>query len=499
MHRSAFFTVVAVIAVACSSEDDTTDGGPGALVDAGPDTSLGVVTDAASDTPPDAASDADAPDSGGYVELPVEHGVFAVVKAGALDIPYDAPDGVLYQLASKPYVRGLSISFAWGDLEPTQGHYASVVHDVLAAVRTVRDQLGKPLSVKIHLRNGLVPDWLVPPGVTDDGGVDPFVFQTTLGFRALGVWKDGRLDVTLVPTEQAYVTQAVANITEVANQLDAADPAHDLVQIVQLAGPSSESGGTIRLTPREGFPRDGRSDSHGFHWTFQQHLDAWRAMGPLMASLPAYRARAWTFDLTHEPPLEGDDTVFGLSTADQMSVVDALVAAHPGGIDGIRLMREGVAAQSNRPDFPGKRNVCSWGTESFVDPVNLPEAAIAAWPRHEFQDQTTGDDAFNFPRFELARVLLFGDPAANVPTALQHTQFVELHDSQLLGAPTLLDSTEAAAWFGCLDSMLHKYAPAAATLSAADQTFWAAHPSESLETCKDFYVTTPPASTCAPP
>lgn len=434
--------------------------------------------------------DTDPPEGDGAAIADIESGIYVVLKVGGLTRPFDAPDGELAQLIARPYVHGLALSFNWADLEPTQGTYAPIVIDALEAVRSLAASSGKPLTVKVHLRNGLPPAWLIPSGI----GTHIQVFTTTLGFRALGQTVGRKVDVTFVPTEQGYITRVRANIEEFARQLDVADPDATLVRIVQVAGPSSESGGTMRLTPREPFPRVG-TDTLGFGWTFRAHLDAWKAMGPLMAEHEAYRKRQWTFDLTHQPP-QGD-SVFGLDTADQMSVTAALVASHPNGADGIRLMNEGASAQSNSPEYPTAPKRCAWAVDKFDDPENLPEVAIAAWPRHEWQIQVPNDATYNFPRFELARVTLFGDPRNTTPGVLQHTTFVEIHDAQALSDDEpLLDGTSAVAWYTCFDAMIREYAGADAALSSSAEAFWATMPSPSLDACAD-YPETPAQTACA--
>lgn len=433
---------------------------------------------------------------------PIASGIYVTTKVGDLTLPLDASDGSLAKIVGRPYVRGVSLQFNWADLEPTQGTYVDVVVEAIAAVRKLAAAAGKALTVKVHLRNGLPPAWMVPEGVVGDAGTAPFVFTTPLGFRAIGQagGKNGRkVDVTFVPTEPAYFARAEANIAEFGRQLEVADPNVDLVQIVQVAGPSSESGGTMRLTPRDRFPRNGAVDGWGFGWTFPRHIEAWKAMGPFMAKIPAYQKRQWTFDLTHQQPK--DETTFGLTTADQMSVTEALVSAHPRGKAGIRLMNEGASAETNTPGYSldgGAPTSCSWSVDNFDNPTTLPETTIAAWPGHEWQIQVAADASYNFPRFELARVTLFGDPRTTTPTSLQHTTFVEIHDTQALDDENdLLDGTSGKAWYGCFDAMLRKYAGDGVTLSEADRSFWTAMPSLSTFGCQA-YPPPPPATTCAP-
>ncbi|NOU32210.1 MAG: hypothetical protein HOO96_30260 [Polyangiaceae bacterium] len=470
---------------------------------------------ACTDDPSPAAPDAGSPDAASLEASPpstadagdagtrtIASGIYVTTKVGNLTLPLDASDGSLAKIVGRPYVRGISLQFDWADLEPTQGAYVDIVVQAVAAVRKLAAAAGKALTVKVHLRNGLPPAWIVPDGAAGDSGTEPFVFTTPLGFRALGQvsGKNGRkVDVTFIPTEPAYFARAEANIAEFGRQLEVADPNVDLVQIVQVAGPSSESGGTMRLTPRDKFPRNGAVDGWGFGWTFPKHIEAWRAMGPFMAKLPAYQKRQWTFDLTHQQPK--DETSFGLTTADQMAVTEALVSAHPRGKAGIRLMNEGASAETNTPGYSldgGAPTSCSWSVDNFDNPTTLPETTIAAWPGHEWQIQVAADASYNFPRFELARVTLFGDPRTTTPTSLQHTTFVEIHDTQALDDENpLLDGTSGKAWYGCFDAMLRKYAGESATLSDADRSFWTAMPSLSTFGCQA-YPPPPPATTCAP-
>lgn len=491
-YSFALPVMVALILASCTDDEP-----------AAPAPDASVPSDAGSPeaAPTDAGGSLDASDAG-IAPVEVASGIYVTSKVGELSLPLDAPDGTLAKIIGRSYVRGVSLQFNWADLEPTEGVYVDIVVQAVTAARKLAAAAGKALTVKVHLRNGLPPAWIVPDGAAGDAGALPFVFTTRLGFRALGQVnpKNARkVDVTFIPTEAAYLARAEANIAEFGRQLELADPNADLVRIVQVAGPSSESGGTMRLTPRDKFPRNGTVDGWGFGWTFPKHLEAWKAMGPFMAKVPAYQKRQWTFDLTHQQPR--DETSFGLTTADQMSVTDALVSAHPRGKAGVRLMNEGASAQTNTPDYAldgGAPTTCNWSANNFDDPVNLPETVIASWPGHEWQIQTPSDAASNFPRFELARVTLFGDPKASAPTRLQHTTFVEIHDTQALDdAKNLVDGTRGSDWYTCFDSMLRKYASAGITLSEADRSFWTTQPSLAAMSCQA-YPAPPPATTCAP-
>jgi hypothetical protein len=478
-HRRALTSLLFVMFLlgeACSSS-----GGGAPQADAGRDQAV------------DAGAEA-GPDLGGNGGI--ENGLYVATKVADLTLPLASPAGTLAQIIGRPYVHGISFQIGWADLEPTRGTYAPVVRDCIEAARSLSAAAGKKLTLKIHLRNGVVPVWLLPPSVSADAGVQPTVVTTTLGFRALAQpGANGQIVVTLVPTEPGYIARVEENAREVARQLDVADPNADSVRIVQVPGPSSESGGTMRLTPTQGFPRSGAVDAYGFGWTFTAHLDAWKAMGPLLAGLPAFQTRQWTFDLTHQVPK--GDAQFGLSTADQMSVADALARAHPLGKSGIRLMNEGLSAQTSTPAYPATPKTCSWTVSNFDDPANLPESTIAAWPDHEWQIQAPAGGQYNMPRLELARCALFADPGQTVPSELQHTSFVEIHDRQALadGNP-LEDGTQASAWYACFDSMLRAYAGKDAALDATDTAFWQSSPSLS-STCVA-YPPTPPATFCRP-
>lgn len=341
-YSFALPVMVALILASCTDDEP-----------AAPAPDASVPSDAGSPeaAPTDAGGSLDASDAG-IAPVEVASGIYVTSKVGELSLPLDAPDGTLAKIIGRSYVRGVSLQFNWADLEPTEGVYVDIVVQAVTAARKLAAAAGKALTVKVHLRNGLPPAWIVPDGAAGDAGALPFVFTTRLGFRALGQVnpKNARkVDVTFIPTEAAYLARAEANIAEFGRQLELADPNADLVRIVQVAGPSSESGGTMRLTPRDKFPRNGTVDGWGFGWTFPKHLEAWKAMGPFMAKIPAYQKRQWTFDLTHQQPR--DETSFGLTTADQMSVTDALVSAHPRGKAGVRLMNEGASAQTNTPDY----------------------------------------------------------------------------------------------------------------------------------------------------
>jgi hypothetical protein len=434
---------------------------------------------------------------GGGGDGPYATGIYAVLDAADL-----SDRASLAQVLGRSYVHGVVLALGWSDLEPEKGQ---INHQLLAnALNALRAASGgKALSIKLIFRNGDAPmNWLLPAGVDASGG--PVRFTTTAGFDALASLNDAKLSVTFLPTVAGYMAAVKAHAAELAQQLDEVDPDGSLIPIVQFPGPAAVSDTTLRLMPKTGFPRvprNGNTDSYGFGWSFQKHLDAWKGFASYLASLPAFGKRMWTFAFTHQPPPQDERASFGLFTADQLEVAHAIEAVHPLGAAAVRYKNEALAAQDNVPGFPQPPASCDWWANRFLAADIYPEQAIAANPHHEWQVQVSKAappvpaGSLLMPRLELARAALFADPGNDLPSRLQHTEFVELHAAQVLGDVSVLpDETSGSQFFSCLDRMIRTYAPASRVLSADDQAFWPRYPSPSQQ-CVG-YPAPPPEDAC---
>jgi hypothetical protein len=260
------------------------------------------------------------------------------------------------------YVAALSLHFSWADIQPhapPAPYDFSALSDVLDGLDAACADAGRaPACVPVFLKPYLArePAWTTAalPDVTT-----ATVATNALGMRVVqrptyavngtDMWnKNIRLDggdpQRAIPISTDETWQRVVSELTVAigGWLAEVDPAVTRVRVLHFM-PSMMASlqmrpGPMPLWMAANLTNDG-TDGLGMGWSKAGHLAAWTAQAVAMRGLAtsgtpasaALAARTWAFDFTNLPPRDNNASALSFDTAEQLSVFDALVAAHPAG------------------------------------------------------------------------------------------------------------------------------------------------------------------------
>lgn len=410
---------------------------------------------------------------------PVPVGLYSMIRVPQCQAP-DGQDPAIATIIRQPFVQALALGMTWEDLQPGPGEFTfDKVQMCLDAIARYSQQAGRPQSMPVLLKlyvADFTPRWMMSDTV--DESTEPHVVTNKIGMKVLRMpsHQDAtgrRLEAREHPfsIDPVYHEQLRKMMAVLAAGLDRVDPKAVRVPMIHVIGPAMNSN-QMRMPGVDLFPNRGE-DRWGAGWTKEKHLAAWKSVCVSMRDFPAFAKRVWVFNFTNLRARTPG--ALALTTSDQVSVFDAIRAAHPAGPAAVVAKEESFTVDFGRagnkvPTSEGSR----WRNQMLEHREQIPYYYLAELPLAHAWEVWAGLSfkrdrraPAQYPMSEAIENSLFSDLNQPHPSKPQGTLWVELWMEETL-RPEHLERFDGSSdplpeslkrWDEAIRAQLHSMAP----------------------------------------